>query len=163
SLSQDYKGFIWIGTRDGLNKYDTHDFTVYRNDPADSSTLSENYIVSLYEDSQKRFWVGTYEGLNLYDRKKDRFLRIPLMDFMGNEPEVEPIISSVMEDSQGRVWFATSQGLYVTGNSAVPRLVFHSALFPGEQILNNEIQAVYEDKAGLIWVGTGSGLIETAP
>src|SRR5690554_5699316 len=54
SLCQDYKGFIWIGTRDGLNKYDTQDFTVYRNDPADSSTLTENYIVSLYEDSQKR-------------------------------------------------------------------------------------------------------------
>ena len=61
AIFQDSQGFIWIGTRDGLNRYDGHEMLVYRNDPADSGTLSDSYIHCVYEDREHVLWVGTRE------------------------------------------------------------------------------------------------------
>src|SRR3546814_15134790 len=71
SICQDYLGFMWVGTRDGLNRYDARKFTTYRNTPSDSTSLSDNYILSLFEVSKKRLWIGTSGGINLYDRRSE--------------------------------------------------------------------------------------------
>jgi ligand-binding sensor domain-containing protein len=74
---QDSKGFLWVGTRDGLNKYDGYEFKVYRNDQEDSTSLVKNNIYFLFEDSHKQIWVSTRGGgLHIYDSKLDRFKRI---------------------------------------------------------------------------------------
>src|SRR5271154_3877008 len=64
AICQDSRGFMWIGTRDGLNRYDGHQMVVYRNDPADSNSLSDSYIRCIYEDKDQQLWVGTVNGLN---------------------------------------------------------------------------------------------------
>ena len=76
SICQDKYGFMWFGTNDGLNKYDGYTFTVYKNDPHDEGTISNNGISSIYEDKKGNLWIGTENGLNLYDRDKDRFIYI---------------------------------------------------------------------------------------
>jgi len=77
SILQDQKGFMWFGTKDGLNRYDGHTFVVYQHDPFDSSTISENYITALYEDSRGYIWVGTLKGgLNCFLRETETFIRI---------------------------------------------------------------------------------------
>src|SRR5690349_7080375 len=58
-ILQDSRGFIWMGTRDGLNKYDGYKFTVYKNDKSDSSTISSNFITALTEDKNGSIWVAT--------------------------------------------------------------------------------------------------------
>ncbi len=50
AIAQDWRGFMWFGTEDGLNKYDGYQFTVYKHDPADDATLSDNFISTIYED-----------------------------------------------------------------------------------------------------------------
>ena len=72
SILQDSKRFIWIATRDGLNKYDGYTFTVYRNDPADSNSLSSNNITHIYEDHEANLWISTIGGglKNLILRQK---------------------------------------------------------------------------------------------
>jgi ligand-binding sensor domain-containing protein/two-component sensor histidine kinase len=74
-LLEDHKGYLWIGTKDGLNRYDGKHFKVFKPNPLDSNSISDGYITCIFEDSQKRIWVGTPSGgLNFYDRKKDRFV-----------------------------------------------------------------------------------------
>ena len=160
---QDHKGFMWIGTRDGLNKYDAQKFTIYRNDPQDSSSLSDNFIVSLFEDSKKRMWVGAYTGLNLYDHKTDKVRQVYLSDHQG-QIENDCLISAIREDSKGQVWFASSQGLYWLGDHMQqPKLLFHSSFYSDHAIRSNLVQEVFEDSDGIIWIGTESDLIGARP
>lgn len=65
-------GFIWLGTGDGLNRYDGYNFKKYWFDPMDTTTLSDNWITALIEDHHGRIWVGTHDnGINLFDRVTD--------------------------------------------------------------------------------------------
>src|ERR1700742_5131672 len=59
SIVQDYRGYMWFGTRDGLNRYDGHEMRTFRYSPADTGSISDNYITCVFEDSHKTLWVGT--------------------------------------------------------------------------------------------------------
>ena len=75
TILQDYQGFFWFGTEDGLQRYDGYSLVEYRHDPQDSTSLSSNYIFRVYEDSKRNLWVGTLDGgLCWYDRKNNSFL-----------------------------------------------------------------------------------------
>lgn len=76
-MIQDKEGFIWIATKDGLNRYDGYEFKVYSNDPYSSQSLSNNTVNSLFEDSQGRIWAGTENsGLNVFEKRSGLFYRI---------------------------------------------------------------------------------------
>lgn len=72
---QDRDGFMWVGTQDGLNRYDGYSFTVYRSIPGDSFTLSDNFILSLAEDTEGNIWIGTRNGLCVYYKADAKFYR----------------------------------------------------------------------------------------
>ena len=73
-IFQDSKGFMQFGTEDGLNKFDGYKFTVYRNDPDDSSTLGRGSIRDIYEDKSGNLWIATeYSGINKFDRKTEKY------------------------------------------------------------------------------------------
>ena len=73
-ILQDSRGFMWFGSRDGLNKYDGYGFTIYKNDAKDSTSISNNFISAIVEDASGVIWVATRGGgLNRYDKEKDRF------------------------------------------------------------------------------------------
>lgn len=75
-VMQDGEGFMWFGTADGLNRYDGSRFTVFRNDPADSSSLANNWIQQIIEDRSCDLWVATSGGgLNRFDRAREHFTR----------------------------------------------------------------------------------------
>jgi len=73
-LLQDRAGFIWFGTDDGLNRFDGYNIKVYRNDPEDSTSISDNIIWALFEDKQKYIWIGTKSGgVNKFDPISEKF------------------------------------------------------------------------------------------
>ena len=75
ALLQDKRGFLWVGTVDGLNRYDGYEFVVYRNAPSDTTSLSGNNVTALYESGDGRLWVGTLSGLNLFDPTTETAVR----------------------------------------------------------------------------------------
>ena len=66
TILQDYQGFFWFGTEDGLQRYDGYTLVEYRHDPQDSTSLSSNYIFRVYEDTTRNLSIGT-GGLTIYD------------------------------------------------------------------------------------------------
>ncbi len=76
-MLQDKEGFIWVATKNGLNRYDGYSFKVFTNDPYNPHSLSSNTIMKLFEDSKGRIWVGTENtGMNVYNKKNGQFYRI---------------------------------------------------------------------------------------
>ncbi|MDQ1090535.1 two-component regulator propeller domain-containing protein [Siphonobacter sp. SORGH_AS_1065] len=160
AIAQDTHGFIWMGTRYGLNRYDTRNFRVFKNDPSDSTTLSDNYILSLLADSRGKLWVGTTQGLNYYDSRKDVFQR------SNSSAEKRQGLHSLaihclFEDSKGRIWVGTSNGVRILNH---PRKSTVQALFkaPASQP-PLEVRSIVEDAEGNFWIGTSKGLIRLRP
>src|SRR5215831_14414294 len=81
AIMQDHFGFMWFGTKDGLNRYDGYHFMVYRHDPADSGSLADNFIQVVFEDSRGRLWIGTSDhGVDLMNRETETFIHFRHQD-----------------------------------------------------------------------------------
>jgi ligand-binding sensor domain-containing protein len=106
AILQDRRGFMWFGTRDGLNRYDGNAFVVYKNDPNDPRSLSSNFIQDLMEDDHGYLWIATNTGVNKFDPTTERCTRY-LHD--PNEPNgvASANITSIARGARGNVWFGT--------------------------------------------------------
>ncbi len=102
---EDHLGFIWIGTENGLNRFDGNHFLEYRHDPEDSTSLNSNWITLIFEDSRRNVWVGTRNGLNRLDRQSGVFERVNLRKEDGSIIKDE--VTSCLEDQNGNVWVLT--------------------------------------------------------
>ncbi len=112
AILQDKNGFMWFGTKDGLNRYDGYDFKVYRHDPLDINSLSGNFISSIFEDSKGRLWIGS-NSLDLFVPEKDFFERINF-NYKNNtntKPVIPNQINAIVEDMNGLLWIGTNDGL----------------------------------------------------
>ena len=146
AITQDNLGQIWIGTRDGLNKYDGTEFTWYRNEKNNPSSLSYNDIICLESDSSGSVWVGTFRGLNKYDSKKNIFKSY----YKNNKTLLaDNIIWSIKELSNKEIWIGTPSGLSIYNKSTDS---FKTTL------TNNQIRSIFETKKGDVFVGTNNGL-----
>jgi ligand-binding sensor domain-containing protein/signal transduction histidine kinase len=102
-------GEFWLGTTSrGLIRYEpaTGRVEFFSHDPDDPGTLSDNYVLSIFEDSAGRLWVGTTGGLNRYNPETGAFHHYRTRDGLPND-----FIYSIQEDNQGRLWLSTNKGL----------------------------------------------------
>ncbi|MBN1187569.1 MAG: GAF domain-containing protein [Bacteroidales bacterium] len=108
AICRDKDGFIWFGTNEGLNRYDGYNMKVYKNDPNDSMSLTNNFIRALLKDSNGDLWVGTYEGLCIYNYDLDNFTEIKFE----NDNNQREYVWKIIQDKEGIIWVATTEGLY---------------------------------------------------
>lgn len=156
SIIQDRRGFIWIATYDGLNRFDGYQFKEYNHDYRDTTTISQNLSMALHEDSKGRIWVGT-AGLGLchFDPKTDNFTRYSTTFEEGGEYKEVPTISAIQEDLDGNIWFGSVNGLFKLGPDSKNPVQF--SLGANRPIINS----LTLDSSGNIWVGTfGAGLFK---
>jgi len=111
AIIQDHFGFLWVATRDGLNRYDGYHFVVYRHDPSDSNSIVDNYVQALFEDSGGRLWLATAsQGLDLFDRETETFRHFGKISG-SNDPI--GYVSNITQDKLGRMWVTTPGGIIV--------------------------------------------------
>lgn len=154
SIVQDQHGFIWIGTNDGLNRFDGYDFLVFEHEPENQRSLSDNTILSLFVDHRGELWVGTDGGgLNRYNRLTGEFTVYQSTQSNFNNLSNDAILD-IYEDSLGWIWVGTRRGL----NRLDSQLgTFRNMSY---DFLNEaEIRDVVEDHTGLLWIATNHGLI----
>ena len=90
AMMQDTQGYLWFGTIEGLNRYDGYNFRIYVNSPDDSTSISDDLISTIFEDSENNIWVGTRNGnFNKFDRETESFKRFNVNDYfeMLEKPE----------------------------------------------------------------------------
>ncbi len=157
-VTKDSRGYLWVGTINGLNRYDGRSFKVFKNDPASDLTLSDNFIQVVKEDSKGNLWVGTYSGgINKFDRTTESFIHFRSMPKSSNSLS-DDRIHAIYEDSNGHLWVGTEKGLdrfNYKGNH------FDYFYLNGEKStisLKGPVLAIGEDQSGAIWAGTDHGL-----
>ncbi|MBS4033904.1 MAG: hypothetical protein KGZ85_05525 [Ignavibacterium sp.] len=158
AVIQDQKGFLWIGTEDGLNRFDGYSFKVYRNKRGDNSSLSNNFIWSLCEDKDGKIWIGTDGGgLNKFDPVTEKFER-----FVNDENDPNSVSSNVIQsvfiDSKNNLWISTwGGGLNLFNEAEKTFKRFRHNSDDEKSIGSNKIFFVFEDSKSRIWVGTEEG------
>lgn len=155
---QDKLGQMWFGTRDGLNKYDGSQFTVFRNDASDKLSIGNNDILSIEEDNSGQLWVGTYNGLNCYDPVSNTFKRYL---HAKNNHEITNNAIWCINEIGNEMWIGTSNGLTIYDKKTRK---FTSIIHSDKDISSlpsNNIQSILKTKKGQIWLGTTNGLLLT--
>jgi PAS domain S-box-containing protein len=157
-ILQDRRGFIWIATEDGLNRYDGYIFKIYRNDPDDPFSLSRNNIKTIYEDRAGVLWIGTYGGgLDKYERDKDHFIHYTHIpnDYRSISNN---FIRVIYEDRTGKLWIGTEDGLNVFDKDKEQFMQYKKDLEDPRSLSSNSIFSICEDPSGMLWIGTEDGL-----
>ena len=159
TIIQDQSGFMWFGTEDGLNRYDGYQFRIYKNDPDDSTSISNNNIWCLYEDHDGYLWIGTFSGgLNRFDPKIETFTR-----YIHNSEDKYSIssnrIRSITEDHHGCLWIGTRNGginsFNLNSGQFEKRISDPDVL---KILADANIRYIYPDSSDNLWIGTNKGL-----
>jgi len=150
SVCQDYKGFMWFGTRYGLNRYDGHEFKIFNPVFNDTSSISSSHINKVFEDKQRNLWIATRNGLNLYDRDKDQFIRIVLEDSLFT---ANTYLTSIAEDKNGGIWLAGSGGI-----SKISVKNGKVILSKNYELIGNKINRLFVDRTNKLWIAGNTGL-----
>lgn len=176
TMTEDDNGFLWMGTKGGgvlvsstsiINKPDSYKklhFNIYQNNPADTTSLSNNFVYSILQDSRKKIWIGTYGGgINLVESRTADALVCKRIN-TENSTLSNDHVRHLFEDSRQRIWVATTFGLNLLEKTHLQNdsLQFRTFLYDPQHIRSisyNDIIHIFEDTKHRMWFGTfGGGL-----
>ncbi|MEO8619637.1 MAG: two-component regulator propeller domain-containing protein [bacterium] len=145
TMVQDPRGFMWFGTRKGLNRYDGITFTVYHHRMSDSASIADSRVDASWKDSKGTLWFGTAVGLSRYDPARDAFTNFELTHGEGT------LVNAIAE-AQGTLWVGTERGLYRFDRTSQKATPYRPDLFAGLDVMS-----IYEDSSRHLWIGTRNG------
>jgi len=150
AIIKDKYGFMWFGTEDGLNKFDGHNFTVYRHRENDTTSIGRGAVMAMLEDKEGNLWVGTNIMLSVYNRNLNNFINYDFTKIGW--------IRSLCADHNGNIWVGTYSGLFYF-NTKTHKIDAYKVDPTDVRALNSEmILCVFEDSRNNVWVGTKIGL-----
>lgn len=159
-LYQDEKGYIWVGTADGLDRFNSYDFTNYRSDHRRAHTLENNCVYSLCAEgfpNSDRIWVGTSDGVYIFDSKDESFVNLPILS--DGEVRHNLLVYSMAADVAGNMWIGTlGDGLYRYNLKSGTFEHYTAARYPGA-FSSDVIVKVLLDHDNNIWVASGGGAL----
>lgn len=155
AVCQDRRGYLWIATQDGLNRYDGYSFKIFRHTADDTSTISSSYILDLHIDRDGELWIATIAGIDLYDRDMQCFHRV------GGEGSGlrENRVTALAEDTSGRLWIGTDGG-GIHWLDRGDRVIHAFDSMPGDAVLRDgiDVLTLSVDVEQRLWVGARTGL-----
>jgi ligand-binding sensor domain-containing protein/putative methionine-R-sulfoxide reductase with GAF domain len=111
AIIKDNEGFIWIGTQNGLNRFDGNTFDNFYNNPADSTSIASNYVHSLFISRKNELWVGTESGISKYNAKTQQFSNYaPDTSVM---PKIGQSFICINEDANNNIWLGGEYDLLI--------------------------------------------------
>jgi len=157
SILKDQQGFIWIGTENGLHRYDAYQKVTFRHNPSSEASLSDNWITCLYEDKQGFLWIGTSNGgLNLYNKQSNSFSNFQY-DIKNTSSITNGRINYIFQDSKNNIWVATSNGLNKLNIDTKTFTRFTHQPDNLHSLINNNVNKITEGKNGVLWLSTNLG------
>lgn len=157
-VMQDSRGFIWIGTWDGLNRFDGYSFVSYKPDyNKPGGKISNETINALAEDSDGNLWIGTERGLNRYEFLTDTFHTF-YYSFYNQNSIPSDSISALCFDNNGLLWIGTNRGL--CSYDAVKNVFtsYNHSRYKSSSIPSDIITDLFCDQNNKLWIGTNAGL-----
>ncbi|MEP6676392.1 MAG: two-component regulator propeller domain-containing protein [Ferruginibacter sp.] len=162
SILKDRKGFMWFGTRNGLNRYDGSTFKIFR--PGIKNSISNEIVNDLAEDSSGNIWVATMEGLNEYQPAKNTWQTI--MPSPEGSPRTLPnfLVWSIYADKNNLLWIASDVNEFASYNIATKKFTHYNwqayvqQAFPGMKKTYRSIQKFKPKSDHEFWIGSNIGL-----
>ncbi len=152
AILQTRDGYLWVATKDGLNRFDGQTFRIFKHDPQDAFSLPENYVMSLLESAEGDLWIGTWGGgLCRYEPRTETFLphNLPAVD--------DDYIECLLQTADSTIWFGTFRGLLGEFNPKSGEIKLRPVGRPG---FSGEITALGTDHKDRVWISTlGAGLV----
>ena len=154
AICEDMSGFIWIGTENGLNRYDGYNFRQFFHDDNDSLSLLSNYIRSLYTDKDGTLWIGTNRGLQYLNPSEKTFHTVPIPGSRS------PYIQKITQFRDGRIWIAAQgTGIYWVDPHDPQELNSVVSINTSSLSLQGVFRTLMEDQEGTVWLGTPLGVV----
>jgi len=157
TLIQDTKGYIWIATGDGLDRYDGYGFRVFRHDPNDPTSLSGNFVKSICVDSQGRLWIAPFpHGLDLYDAATETFKHYRHLPGDVNSL-ISDSVTSLKRMADGDILIGTSDAGLDILDPVTGKFRHFAVRSSPVAPLNDRINSIFIDSRGQIWLSTVAG------
>ncbi|WP_310381763.1 two-component regulator propeller domain-containing protein, partial [Flavobacterium sp.] len=156
SIVKEKNGFVWIGTENGLNRFDGNKIKIYNKQ---NSGLSSNDISDLLIDHKGRIWIATFGGgLNLYILSNDKF--VVYKNILNNNTSIPSNeLNTIFEDSKGIIWLGTKNGLSYLNEKDQTFKTYQFDNKNIHSISHNDVRSIFEDTDKNLWIGTfGGGL-----
>ena len=155
AILQDSKGFMWFGTKDGLDRYDGVSYRHFKYDRTNPRSLGNNFVTSLYEDVEGNIWIGTDVGVYIYYPEKDTFRHF--VELSDRNTRIERAVAMISGDRQGRIWIASeAQNLFCYD---LKEQSLRNYILTEHSLVSTNVKCLTVDNSGTIWIGFyGDGL-----
>jgi len=154
-ILQDYDGFMWFGTKDGLNRFDGSSFRVYQHSIGEKESIGNNFIRSIAQKDKDNLYIGTDAGLYIMDKVTESFTKLNIK--ASDNSKITSAVNALLVDKNGNLWIATMfQGIYFYSpkNSKLRKVAIEDV-----DLGMNASWSIIEDKTGTVWAGTRLGLL----
>ncbi len=161
AIIQDKQGFLWLGTKDGLNRFDGKESRIFKNNPLNPGSIGNNFIRSVYEDTNGTLWIGTDNKIFIYNPVTEQFSPFELKTESGIS--IISAVTDICAENENTIWIGTlTQGAFrFTKNSK--KIEHFSENDTLKSLRSNLVWKILKDMSETIWVGTRGGLSRYNP